>query len=183
MKTMLKQGSQSRLEARDGILSIVVETALGGAASKAGSPAMRQWFRVEEPEADLALVAGRPVRNIDPQEGLFVDEEGNSYRLAGGSQAEPDYPDVIPVESMPRSAASTAPPPIKQRGGQRGGNGLLVTGRQRRKGGEKPGAIANEPLSEQPNRQRICARNSPRSVGGSVMSRSAATTSGITTTT
>jgi len=37
------------------------------------------------------LVAGRPVRNLDPQEGLFVDEEGNSYRVAGGGQAKPDY--------------------------------------------------------------------------------------------
>ena len=94
---MLKQTSQSRLEARDGILCVVVETALDGGASKAGSSAMRQWFRVEEPDADPALVAGRPVRNIDPQEGLFVDEEGNSYRLAGGGQAKPDYAEVIPV--------------------------------------------------------------------------------------
>ena len=101
MKTMLKQTSQSRLEARDGILCIVVETAFDTAQSEAASPAMRQWFRVEEPEADPALVAGRPVRNIDPQEGLFVDEEGNSYRLAGGGQAKPDYAEVIPVEGGP----------------------------------------------------------------------------------
>jgi hypothetical protein len=91
MKTMLKQDSRSRLEARDGILCIVVETALDGAGSKACSPAMRQWFRVAEPDGDPALVAGRPVRNLDLQEGLFVDEEGNSYRLAGGGQAEPHY--------------------------------------------------------------------------------------------
>ena len=28
--------------------------------------------------AEPAVVAGRRVRNLDPQEGLFVDEEGNS---------------------------------------------------------------------------------------------------------
>src|SRR6266851_8828028 len=134
MKTMLKQTSQSRLDARDGILGIVLETALEGAASKAGSPAMRQWFRVEEPAADPALVAGRPVRNIDPKEGLFVDEEGNSYRLAGGGQAKPDYAEVIPVESGPRLESSAAPPPAKQRGGERGRNGSQVTSRRRRKG-------------------------------------------------
>ena len=44
---------------------------------------MRQWFRIEECEADPALVAGRTVRNVDPGKGLFVDEEGNNYRLAG----------------------------------------------------------------------------------------------------
>src|SRR5262245_23965249 len=119
MKTMLKQTSQSRLEARDGVLWIVMETAFDGAASKASSPAMRPWFRVSEPDADPARVAGRPVRNIDPQKGLFIDEEGNSYRLAGGGQAEPHHAEVIAVGDGPetRLEAGTAPMPIKQRGG------------------------------------------------------------------
>src|SRR5258708_33629410 len=124
MKTMLKQTSQSRLEARDGVLCILLEAALDGAASKAGSPAMRQWFRVEEPAADPALVAGRPVRKIDPKEGLFVDEEGNSYRLAGGGQAKPDYAEVIPVEGGPRLEAGAAPPRgAAPRGAARRGGG------------------------------------------------------------
>jgi hypothetical protein len=70
---------------------------------------MRRWFRVEEPDADPAMVAGRPVRNLDPREGLFVDEEANSYRLAGGGQARPDYSEVIPVEGGPRLEAGAAP--------------------------------------------------------------------------
>ena len=158
MKPMLKQTSQSRVEARDGILYIVSETAFDGAASKAGFPAMLQWFRVEEPGTDPALVAGRPVRNIDPKEGLFVDEEGNSYRVAGGCQAKPDYAEVIPVEGGPRLEAGAALMPIKQRSGQRDWNGVTVTGRRRRKGQEKPTAIANEPISEQPNRQEMNLR-------------------------
>ena len=154
MKTMLKQTSQSRLEVRDGILCIVVETALDGSTSKAGFPAMRQWFRVAEPDADPAVVSVRPVRNLDPQEGLFVDEEGNSYRLAGGGQAKPDYSEVIPVEAGPRLEVSAAPTTIKQRGG----NGLPVTARRRRKRGESHDGIADEPLSEQPNRQELNLR-------------------------
>jgi ERF superfamily protein len=156
MKTMLEQTAQSRLEAREGVLCIVVETALDGAASKAGSPAMRQWFRVEEPDADPALVAGRPVRSIDPQQGLFIDEEGNSYRLAGGGHAEPFYAEVLPVEGGPRTRlkAGAAPIPIKQRGG----NGSGLPGRRRRKGGERHAAIANEPFSEQPDRQELNLR-------------------------
>src|SRR5258708_6957592 len=150
MKTLLEQTSQSRLEARDGILCIVLETALDGAASKAGSPAMRQWFRVEEPGADPALVAGRPVRNIDPKEGLFVDEEGNRYRLGGGAQAKPDSAEVIRVGGGPQLEVGAAPMPIKQGGGQRGGNGLRVGSRRRRKGAERNSAIANEPFSERP---------------------------------
>jgi hypothetical protein len=84
MKTTLEQSSQSRLETRDGLLCIVVETPFSAGASEVSSPGMRQWFRVEEPDAAPALVAGRPVRNVDPEAGLFVDEEGNSYRLARG---------------------------------------------------------------------------------------------------
>src|ERR1700741_3075764 len=101
MKTMLEQSSQSRLEARDGVLCIVVETPFSAGASEASSPGMRQWFRVEEPGANPVLVAGRPVRSIGPQEGLFVDEEGNSYRLAGGGHAEPFHAEVIPLEGGP----------------------------------------------------------------------------------
>jgi hypothetical protein len=159
MKTKLKETSQSRLEARDGILCIVLETALDGAASKAGFPSMRQWFRVEEPEADPALIAGRPVRNIDPQKGLFIDEEGNSYRVVGGGQAKPDYTEVIPVnEGGPRINVGAAPMPIKQRGVQRGGNESPVTGRRRRRGGERNCAITDEPFAEQPHRQELNLR-------------------------
>src|SRR5216683_3680346 len=154
MKNKLEQSSQSRLEARDGILCIVVETAFDGATSKAGSPVMRQWFRVEEPNADPALVAGRPVRNIDPRQGLFIDEEGNSYRLAGGGQAKPDYAEVIPVEGGPRLEAGAAPMPIEQRGG----NGLPVTDRRRRKGGKNDSPIGDEPFSGQPNPHELNLR-------------------------
>jgi hypothetical protein len=94
------------------------------------------------------MVAGRLVRNLDPQEGLFVDEEGNSYRLAGGGQAEPDYAEVIPVNEGGRTTqleAGAAFLSIKQRDG----NGVPATGRRRRKGVERHAAIANDPFSEQ----------------------------------
>src|SRR5580692_1729423 len=116
MKTMLEQNSQSRLEAREGVLCIVVETPFSAGASEASSPGMRQWFRVEEPDGDPALVAGRPVRSIDSQEGLFIDEEGNSYRLAGGGHAEPFHAEVIPVGGGPGTQlkAGAAPMPVKR---------------------------------------------------------------------
>src|ERR1700740_3262548 len=98
MKPMLTQSAQSRLEVRDGVLCIVVETPFSACASQASSPGMRQWFRVEEPDANPASVAGRPVRSIDPQQGLFIDEEGNSYRLAGGGAAQPHHPEGLTGE-------------------------------------------------------------------------------------
>jgi hypothetical protein len=156
MKTMLEQSAQSRLEARDGVLCIVVETPFSAGASEASSPGMRQWFRVEEPAADPTLVGGRPVRSIDPQKGLFIDEEGNSYRLAGGGHAEPFHAEVIPVEGGPvtRLEAGAAPMQIIQRGGN--GNGL--PGRRRRKGGERNAAVADAPFSERSNPQELNLR-------------------------
>src|SRR5579872_2326561 len=147
MKTMFEQNWQSRLEAREGVLCIVVETPFSAGTSEASSPGIRQWFRVEEPDANPAQVGGRLVRNIDPQEGLFIDEEGNSYRLAGGGHPEPFHAEVIAVEGGPgaRLEAGAAPMPVKQRG--RNGNGLA--GRRRRKGGERAAAVANDPFSEQ----------------------------------
>ena len=132
-----------------------METPFGEGASEASSPGMRQWFRIEEPDANPLLVVGRPVRNVDSQEGLFIDEEGNSYRLAGGGEAQPLHSEVIPVEGGPgtRLEAGAAPTPVNQRGGK--GNG--VPGRRRRKGGEKNVAIANDPFSE-PSRQELNLR-------------------------
>jgi hypothetical protein len=156
MKTMLKQTSPSRLEARDGLLCVVMETPFDTERG-ATTPAMRQWFRVGEPDADPALVAGRPVRNIDPQKGLFIDEEGNGYRLVGGGQAKAHYAEVIPVDQSgpgTRPEAGAAPLPIKQRGG----NGKGLPSGRRRKGGERNGAIASDPFSEQPDRQELNLR-------------------------
>jgi hypothetical protein len=85
---------------------------------------------------------------------------------------------------VPQLEAGAAPLPIKQRNRQRGGNGVPATGRRRHKRGEKNGAIANEPFSEQPNRQELNLREKlAEVVVGSAMSRSAATMSGTTTTT
>jgi hypothetical protein len=115
---------------------------------------MRQWFRIEESDANPLLVVGRPVRNIDLQEGLFIDEDGNSYRLAGGGHAQPLHAEVIPVEEGPdtRLEAGAALRPVSQRG-----NGNGVPGRRRRKGGEKNITIANDPFSE-PSPQELNLR-------------------------
>ena len=139
MKTKLSEEQQCRMEERDGILCIVVDMPFSGAESEASSPRMREWFRVEEPDADPATIAGRPVRNIDPKEGLFVDEEGSSYRLAGGSKAEPFYAEVITAEGGTGTGSKGGAPqmPIKQSGV----NGFPVTGRRRQKKGKPKASL------------------------------------------
>ena len=136
MKTKLKQSkAQARLEIRHGALCVLVETPFSAGRSGAAAPGMRQWYRVAEPPLDPALVARRPVRSIDPSEGLFVDEEGNSYRLAGGGEATPEYAEVIPAVNGQATQAKA---------------GASVDGRHRHKGEEKAGAI--DPFPEPPPR-------------------------------
>ena len=156
MKTMLKQTSQSRLEARDGVLCIVVETPFDGAASKAGSPAMRQWFRVEEPDADPALVAGRPVRNIDPQGGAFRRRRGEQLSAGGWRSGQAR----LRRGDSGRGWAATI------RGGrradadkQRGGNGLPASqaGDAAREG-RGPAPLRTSRFREQPNPQELNLR-------------------------
>ena len=83
MKTMLKQSSQSRLEARDGVLCIVVETPFSAGASEASSPGMRQWFRVEEPDARPG--AGRRASGPQhrPTAGAFHRRRGEQLSIGG----------------------------------------------------------------------------------------------------
>ena len=92
MKTKLKETSQSRLEVRDGILCVVVETALDGGASKAGSPDMRQWFRVAEPDADPAVVAGRRVRNSTLRRGYSSTRRGTAIGWRVAARPSPITP-------------------------------------------------------------------------------------------
>jgi len=134
MKTKLRQPkAQTRLEVRDGALCVLVETPFSTGWSGAAATGMRQWYLVAEPPLDPAVVAGRPVRNIDPSEGLFVDEEGNSYRLAGGGEATPEYAEVIPAVNGQATQAKA---------------GASVDRRHRRKGEEKAGPV--DPFPEPP---------------------------------
>src|SRR5690242_12343759 len=93
-----RTGASARLEEREGDLWIVLETPFNVSGSPQAGSGLRQWFRIEAPDAAPTMLAGRAVRRLDAEEGLFVDEEGNSYRLAGGARAEPVFTEVILAE-------------------------------------------------------------------------------------
>ena len=129
--------ASGRLGERDGNLWIVLETPFNGSRSpQPGS--LRQWFQIEDPDAVPAMLAGRPVRQLDPEQGLFVDEEGNSYRLAGGGRAEPDLTEVIPGQDETTTVVPAMP---------------SAKGRRRRKAGENGEAVSNTTRS----RESLCS--------------------------
>ena len=93
MKTKLNRNkpqtrTSGRLEERDGNLWIVLETPFNGSGCLHPKSGLRQWFRIEAPDAISAMLAGRPVRQFDPEQGLFIDEEGNSYEFFHNSFRE-----------------------------------------------------------------------------------------------
>jgi ERF superfamily len=148
MKAKSKQIPPARLEVRNDALCLVLETLFDSKTENADPTTLQQWFRLEESEADPALVAGRLVRNIDPAQGLFVDEEGNSYRLAGGGEAQPLHSEVIPAEGGPGTTAGAETNGARLPDKQRRGSRVPANCKQRRNGREKHRAAPDGPLSD-----------------------------------
>src|SRR5208282_5360945 len=78
---------RSRLAYKNGFLCV-----LGECRSAEGSePAMAKlWYPVRAAhEAEIQTLLGRPVTEVDPKEGIYVDEEGTVYQLAKKGETEP----------------------------------------------------------------------------------------------
>jgi hypothetical protein len=74
---------KSTLDYRDGHLCVLNESESG--ANNSHGPllgTLREWYPVREAtEGEVAILVGRPVNSIEPDEGLYADEEGNPYQL------------------------------------------------------------------------------------------------------
>jgi hypothetical protein len=71
------------LECRDDVLYVVEE------ADESADEAKR-WLPVRSTDyAEARTLTGRPVRQVDPSEGTYVDEEGNIYQLMAKGETRP----------------------------------------------------------------------------------------------
>ena len=77
----------NRLGYRDGFLCVVAErSGPDGPQSKT----VRLWYPVREAEqAEVLTLVGRPLAETDPKEGIYVDEEGEVFQLAGKGATKP----------------------------------------------------------------------------------------------
>ena len=51
---------------------------------------VREWYPVyRADEAEIRTLLGRPVTQVDSDEGIYIDEEGNVFRLAEGGKTAP----------------------------------------------------------------------------------------------
>ena len=88
---------KSTLDYHDGHLCIVNEAEPAGRGPGGGFGTIREWYAVREAaEAEVATLIGRPVKQVEPDEGLYVDEDGNGYQLADKGETKP-----IAVEHLP----------------------------------------------------------------------------------
>ena len=75
------------LDYRYGFLCVLIENGI--------EP--KKWFPVSRTDyAEVQTLLGRPVTNVNLQEGIYVDEEGNVFQLLDKSETKP-----IEVEHLP----------------------------------------------------------------------------------
>jgi len=92
---------RSRLAYRNGFLCVLGEC---GAAKGSEPTTAKLWYPVRAAhEAEIQTLVGRPVIEIDPKEGVYVDEEGTVYQLAEKGETKP-----MAVEEIAREGGELA---------------------------------------------------------------------------
>jgi hypothetical protein len=74
---------KTTLSYRDGYLNIVEE-------ESGPTESTKKWLQVRRAEyAEVQTLLGRPVRSVNLQEGIYVDEEGNVFQLLNKGETKP----------------------------------------------------------------------------------------------
>ena len=165
-----------------------------------------RWLPVSKAEPVEAYgLIGRPLTQVDPSEGIYVDEEGNVYQLMDKGETKPiEVEDLSGGEKSELEVLLEASLNGRTADGKNGGPKRLlkknrssgrkqqtlemVTAKPELRPAEAPPAVEtsaatfNVVAPEDPARL-ISGRSSPRSAAASATSRSAATTSASTTVT
>ena len=82
-----KQEIRTRLAYRNGFLCVVAERE---GADEPCPTTLKVWYPIREvEEAEVQTLVGRPLTEVDPKEGIYLDEEGTVYQLAGKGETKP----------------------------------------------------------------------------------------------
>ncbi len=138
----------TRLAYWDGFLCVLGER---GSIQSPESTTAKLWYPIREAEeAEVQTLLGRPVTEIDPKEGIYVDEEGTVYQLAKKGKTEPMAVEEIPGEAGELTELLTA---SLRNGNSSGGVRTHAlqrpTGRRRKKVAVETNG-ATKPGTEQP---------------------------------
>src|ERR1019366_5185598 len=88
---------RTRLAHRNGFLCVVAER---GSPDGPHPTTLKVWYPIRNAEAaEVQTLLGRPVTEVDPKEGIYVDEEGTVFQLAERGETKPLVVEEIPDES------------------------------------------------------------------------------------
>src|ERR1019366_7807877 len=88
---------RTRLAHRNGFLCVVAER---GSPEGPDPTTLKVWYPIREAEeAEGQMLLGRPVIEVDPKEGIYVDEEGTVFQLAEKGETKPVLVEEFPNES------------------------------------------------------------------------------------
>jgi len=86
----------TRLAYREGFLCVLGER---GSTQESQPTMAKLWYPIRQAEeAEVLTLLGRQVTEVDPKEGIYVDEEGTVYQLAEKGETEPMAVEEIPGE-------------------------------------------------------------------------------------
>src|SRR5215469_18004445 len=86
---------RTSLDYKRGSLCILSEFEVHDATKAA--TLVKEWYPVREADlGEIQTLCGRPVRVVNPTEGVYVDEEGNVFQLRDKGETKP-----IEVEHLP----------------------------------------------------------------------------------
>ena len=114
---------------------------------------VREWYPVyRADEAEIRTLLGRPVTQVDSDEGIYIDEEGNVFRLAEGGKTEPIEIERTSGKQTEATSGGVEPP--------RGTRILLAQGTaSQNRGGE-----TGKDTRRKPRRNTRTSRANPASV-------------------
>src|ERR1019366_326270 len=91
-----KEKIRTSLAHRNGFLCVVAER---GSPEGPHPTTLKVWYPIRETEeAEVQTLLGRPVAEVDPKEGIYVDEEGTVFQLAEKGETKPMVVEEIPGE-------------------------------------------------------------------------------------
>jgi hypothetical protein len=98
---------KTTLDYKKGSLCVLTETAISDRARRA--VLVRVWHSVHDAdEAEVRTLLGRPVTEVNSDEGIYIDEEGNVFQLAEKGRSKPMEIEQPASEGEPAGADAQA---------------------------------------------------------------------------
>ncbi len=90
--------SRAMLDYHDGYLCVMTENNVGARGPNGPFAVAREWYPLHKmSETEAKPFTGRPLTGIDPDQGLYVDDEGQSFQLSNKGTTRPIDSKTIPT--------------------------------------------------------------------------------------